>query len=325
VRELDLSGNHLPALAEALPNTIAFLTAAPRLERLVLARTGLPVNTIVELVCRVRALRELDLSDCAAIVDEARDLVGLLRASHTLASLRVNGLCRVRSPRARCVDWALSLATLIGSPCPLVTLQIAACDDAADVDATAADGGGSGGSGSGAGSAGAGSAASDSGGGGGALSDEGGVWAAYGAPMPMRVALLPVIEQLGVNRTLGELDLTGQQLGDAGAHALALALRTNRTLRTLRCDRNAFSLDAFESLAGAMRVNVALAHFEYPTFDVASAIESASAHAQQGGSSGGGGERAQARARHTALCGAQRRAPRDADGGNAIARRHDVR
>ena len=139
--ELDLSGNRLPQRIDALPNTAAFLTAAPQLRRVVLARTGLPVATIVELVCGVRALRELDLGECAALVDDARDLVGLLRASHTLATLRVNGVHRVRSRGGR--DWAMALATLIASPCPLTSLQVATNDEALDADCAAADGGGS--------------------------------------------------------------------------------------------------------------------------------------------------------------------------------------
>ena len=53
---------------------------------------------------------------------------------------------------------------------------------------------------------------------------DGGVWSSHGAPAPMRALLLPLLEQLGANRSLVELDITGQQIGDAGARTLALAL-----------------------------------------------------------------------------------------------------
>jgi hypothetical protein len=190
----------------------------------------------------------LDLSENGSVVDGFRDLTALLRASFTLQQLHLNGVCRVKSKNAR--EFVLALATLVGSPCPLVELSLSVdADEAwrARTDALAGS---------------------------------------YMAPLvvaaavpnssaaaPLRDNLLPLLDQLARNRTLRSLDITGQAIGDAGAFQLAHALRGNRALRSLRLDDNGITFDGFEALAQAMLVNESVVMFEYPRRDVAAALE----------------------------------------------------
>jgi Ran GTPase-activating protein (RanGAP) involved in mRNA processing and transport len=248
LRTLDLSGNRLPDHIDEMPNFATFLNAAPQLVELSLASTGLSVGTLVELVSRMRALVVLDLSENGSVVDGFRDLTELLRASFTLQQLHLNGVCRVKSKNAR--DFVLALATLVGSPCPLVDLTLSVdADEAwrARTDALAGS---------------------------------------YTAPLvvaaavpnssaaaPLRDNLLPLLDHLARNRTLRSLDITGQGIGDAGAFLLAHALRGNRALRSLRLDDNGITFDGFEALAQAMQANESVVMFEYPRRDVAAALE----------------------------------------------------
>ena len=51
------------------------------------------------------------------VVENSRELVSLLRASHTLAVLRLDGIHRAKSKAGR--ELAVALGTLIMSPCPV--------------------------------------------------------------------------------------------------------------------------------------------------------------------------------------------------------------
>eukprot|EP00759_Apiculatamorpha_spiralis_P019609 PhF_6_TR25494/c0_g1_i2/m.35481 len=78
---------------------------------------------------------------------------------------------------------------------------------------------------------------------------------------------------LGLNTSLVELDLSDNNLRDAGAVALASALRGNRTLTSLRFDRNNVSLQGYEALRGSLYGNKKLCVFPRPSSDISSAVQ----------------------------------------------------
>jgi Ran GTPase-activating protein (RanGAP) involved in mRNA processing and transport len=55
---------------------------------------------------------------------------------------------------------------------------------------------------------------------------------------PLKNDLLPFIFALGENTSLTELDISGHQMGNTGAIALAKSLQTNNSLTKLLWDEN---------------------------------------------------------------------------------------
>lgn len=55
---------------------------------------------------------------------------------------------------------------------------------------------------------------------------------------PLKTDLIPFIHALGSNTTITELDISGNQMGNKGAIALAKTLQTNHTLSRLFWDEN---------------------------------------------------------------------------------------
>lgn len=55
---------------------------------------------------------------------------------------------------------------------------------------------------------------------------------------PFKTDLIPFINALGSNTTITELDISGNQIGNKGAIALAKTLQTNNSISRLFWDEN---------------------------------------------------------------------------------------
>ena len=77
-----------------------------------------------------------------------------------------------------------------------------------------------------------------------------------------------VINALGSNQCLQNLDLAGNGMGDAGARLLAKALQINTRLKIINLDRNGITLTGYADIAYALQSNYALRHIPFPTFDL---------------------------------------------------------
>ncbi|KAL1917957.1 uncharacterized protein VTP21DRAFT_3791 [Calcarisporiella thermophila] len=80
--------------------------------------------------------------------------------------------------------------------------------------------------------------------------------------------LVSALPTLAENRSLRKLDLTGLGVGDAGAMAMAEALRHNTTLHTLNMDANEITMEGFSALLHGITENSTLLHFAKPSKDV---------------------------------------------------------
>lgn len=72
-----------------------------------------------------------------------------------------------------------------------------------------------------------------------------------------------------MSKTLLELDVTGQNMGDTAAVALGAALRKNRTITTLGYDRNGVTLEGFKAIRGCLYGNKKLVNVSAPAEDLA--------------------------------------------------------
>ncbi|XP_035826873.1 F-actin-uncapping protein LRRC16A [Aplysia californica] len=81
-----------------------------------------------------------------------------------------------------------------------------------------------------------------------------------------------VINALGSNNTLQEIDLSGNLLGDVGARLLAKALLINTRLRKVVWDRNNISAQGYEDVAEALTKNLTLRKMPFPVNDAAVAL-----------------------------------------------------
>ncbi|KAK3754087.1 hypothetical protein RRG08_024163 [Elysia crispata] len=81
-----------------------------------------------------------------------------------------------------------------------------------------------------------------------------------------------IINALGSNETLLEIDISGNSIGDLGARMLAKALMINSKLRQVVWDKNNISAQGFEDVAEALEKNLALKKMPYPVNDAAAAL-----------------------------------------------------
>ncbi|GFS23360.1 leucine-rich repeat-containing protein 16A [Elysia marginata] len=81
-----------------------------------------------------------------------------------------------------------------------------------------------------------------------------------------------IINALGSNETLVEIDLSGNSIGDLGARMLAKALMINNKLQQVVWDKNNISAQGFEDVAEALQKNLALKKMPYPVNDAAAAL-----------------------------------------------------
>jgi len=77
-----------------------------------------------------------------------------------------------------------------------------------------------------------------------------------------------IIDSLGTNDKLEEVDISGNLIGDEGAKLFAKALQINTKLRKISLDRNGITLKGFESLAASMKRNYSLQLLPVPFSDI---------------------------------------------------------
>ncbi|XP_059156102.1 F-actin-uncapping protein LRRC16A-like isoform X2 [Physella acuta] len=78
-----------------------------------------------------------------------------------------------------------------------------------------------------------------------------------------------VINALGSNVSLLEIDISGNAIGDLGARMLAKALLINTKLQKVVWDKNNISAQGFEDVAEALRRNMTLKKMPFPVNDAA--------------------------------------------------------
>ncbi|XP_078337738.1 F-actin-uncapping protein LRRC16A-like isoform X7 [Crassostrea virginica] len=89
----------------------------------------------------------------------------------------------------------------------------------------------------------------------------------------LRNNLSDIINALGSNVTLTEIDISGNQIGDFGARMLSKALQINSKLRCIVWDRNLITAQGFEDIAVALQKNYSLRKMPMPINDAAVALQ----------------------------------------------------
>ncbi|XP_052059897.1 F-actin-uncapping protein LRRC16A-like isoform X6 [Mytilus californianus] len=77
-----------------------------------------------------------------------------------------------------------------------------------------------------------------------------------------------VINALGSNGSLTELDISGNQMGDFGARMLSKALQINNKLKTIIWDKNGVTSQGFEDVADALEKNFTMKKMPTPVNDM---------------------------------------------------------
>ncbi|XP_057683271.1 F-actin-uncapping protein LRRC16A-like [Corythoichthys intestinalis] len=85
--------------------------------------------------------------------------------------------------------------------------------------------------------------------------------------------LAVVLNALGGNASLTELDISGNAMGDVAAKMLAKALQINTKLRTLIWDRNNVSPQGLQEVASALEKNFTIRFMPVPIVDAAQALK----------------------------------------------------
>ncbi|KAL7711700.1 hypothetical protein QTN25_010649 [Entamoeba marina] len=80
-------------------------------------------------------------------------------------------------------------------------------------------------------------------------------------------SLLPILESLGLNRTIQVFDCSYHGFGNKGAFALANLLTVNDTLRIINWDGNDIGMNGLCAIADALRINKTLKEFKFPIAD----------------------------------------------------------
>ncbi|XP_069617889.1 capping protein, Arp2/3 and myosin-I linker protein 3 isoform X2 [Ranitomeya imitator] len=82
-----------------------------------------------------------------------------------------------------------------------------------------------------------------------------------------------VLNALGSNTSLQELDISGNGMSDIGAKMLGKTLQINSTLRSVLWDRNAVSASGFMDVARALEKNRTLRFMSFPVGDICQAYQ----------------------------------------------------
>ncbi|XP_069817729.1 capping protein, Arp2/3 and myosin-I linker protein 3 isoform X4 [Dendropsophus ebraccatus] len=82
-----------------------------------------------------------------------------------------------------------------------------------------------------------------------------------------------VLNALGSNTSLQELDISGNAMSDIGAKMLGKTLQINSTLRSVLWDRNAVSASGFMDVARALEKNKTLRFMSFPVGDICQAYQ----------------------------------------------------
>ncbi|XP_043269676.1 F-actin-uncapping protein LRRC16A isoform X2 [Venturia canescens] len=80
--------------------------------------------------------------------------------------------------------------------------------------------------------------------------------------------LYSLIDALGSNACLHTLDISGNQIGDAGARLLAKALQINNHLKTIIYDRNNITISGYADIVHALEKNYSVRHMPFPIYDM---------------------------------------------------------
>jgi len=84
----------------------------------------------------------------------------------------------------------------------------------------------------------------------------------------MRQRILPLLVALRSNQTVTELDVSWNQMGDAGMAELAEVLYSNRSLLSLKIDGNFFGIGGLQAFLRALRQNTVLLNIPTPHIDL---------------------------------------------------------
>ncbi|KAL5021980.1 hypothetical protein ScPMuIL_001135 [Solemya velum] len=88
----------------------------------------------------------------------------------------------------------------------------------------------------------------------------------------LKSSLAVVVNALGSNVSLTEINLSGNSMGDYGARMLSKALQINNHLQTIQLDKNGLTAQGFEDIAEAMEKNYVLKKMPTPLNDAAAAL-----------------------------------------------------
>jgi len=89
----------------------------------------------------------------------------------------------------------------------------------------------------------------------------------------LKLDLIPFITALGNNTSLGELDISGHQIGNRGAQELSRSLQTNNTLSKLLWDENQIGFMGFKNIKYALQMNKTIKFLPLPVADVVEEIQ----------------------------------------------------
>ncbi|XP_021349124.1 F-actin-uncapping protein LRRC16A-like isoform X8 [Mizuhopecten yessoensis] len=93
------------------------------------------------------------------------------------------------------------------------------------------------------------------------------------ADSKLKGSIATILNSLGSNLTLVEIDISGNNMGDFGARMLSKALQINTKLRTIMWDKNATTVQGFEDIAGALEKNYTLKKMPTPINDAGPALK----------------------------------------------------
>ncbi|XP_035702195.1 F-actin-uncapping protein LRRC16A isoform X3 [Folsomia candida] len=88
------------------------------------------------------------------------------------------------------------------------------------------------------------------------------------ADSKLKGELFGVINAIGSNQTLQNIDISGNQCGDVGARLLAKALQINSKLRCITYDKNNITLQGFSDIAYGLESNMSVRYIPFPVHDV---------------------------------------------------------
>lgn len=83
----------------------------------------------------------------------------------------------------------------------------------------------------------------------------------------LKTDLHNLLNALGSNHCLQSLDISGNQMGDAGARLLAKALQINSKIQYISYDRNSITLTGYSDIAYALQSNYSVKFMPFPVHD----------------------------------------------------------
>jgi len=102
-----------------------------------------------------------------------------------------------------------------------------------------------------------------------------------GKSHPLKHDIIPLISALGANTTITELDISGHQMGNTGAIALAKSLQLNTTISRLLWDENLTGLIGFKNIKSALKINNSLRYMPIPIYDIGDVLQQQSNETEQ--------------------------------------------